>query len=78
MDVFEYLPYHVRSTMPSFHSHVVTATPRNEYLSPNFRDMETEAQSYEMTGTNHNDKLFRGQNQNYKTGLDFNLGRKMT
>lgn len=36
--------------------------------------METEAQSYEMTDTNHT--AIEGQNQNYKTSLDFNLGRR--
>ena len=75
--MLEYLLHHEPSTMLSFHSHIVRATLRlqyNKYCFPYFRDTETEAQSYEMTGTNHT--AIEGQNQNYKTGLDFNLGRR--
>lgn len=73
--VFEYLFPHVSSAMLSSHSHIITATLRNKYCFLYFRDPETEARNNGMTSPCHS--AFKGQRQNYKTGLDFNLSRRI-
>lgn len=72
-DVFEYLLLPVPSATLSSYSHTIGATLRNKRRFPRLSNPEAEAWSEEVTGPCPTG--IKGQRQDDKTGLDFNVGR---